>query len=76
MLEEQIAEALALTGHQWKTSKGYISPTAEDIKIVLDNAAKELYDREAWTRLETGGLIIDKDADGSFRVSVYLGSYI
>ena len=76
MLEELIAEALDRAGHQWKTSQGYIQPTAEDVKIVLDNAVKELYDREAWTRLETGGLIIDKDADGSFRVSVYLGSYI
>lgn len=76
MLEEFIAEALNRAGHQWKTDQGYIQPTADDVRKVLDNAVPHLYDEDKFTRLETGGLIIEKNELGSFDVYVHVGNYI
>lgn len=75
MIAQMISEWFNTIGHEWKTTGGYIEPSEEDVTKVLDNAAGRLYDSPVGTRLETGGLIIEKREYG-FDVYCYLGNYI
>lgn len=61
-------------GHRWSTGNGLIAPDEEDVKIVLDEAAKVLYDSPVGTRFESAGLIVEKRPDG-FDTWVYVGNY-
>ena len=74
MLEEMIAEALQDTGRLWTLNTGKIVPMADDVRKVLDEAAKVLYDRDVGARFEAGGLIIEK-RERHFEVFVHFGQY-
>lgn len=74
MIEEVIAQTLEATGHMWRVEGEFIEPSIEDVHEVLDKAAKELYEREIGTRLEIGGIIVDKQ-ENSHSVYVYAGEY-
>lgn len=74
MLEDMIAEALERAGIQWKSGDKMIQPTAADVRQVLDAAASRLYSEDVGTRLETGGIVVDKTATG-FDVFVYSGFF-
>jgi hypothetical protein len=51
-----------------------LTPEEDDVQIVLDKAAELLYDEDLHSRLETGGLIIEKTESGH-DVYVYVGNY-
>lgn len=74
MLEDMIAEALDNAGRKWRVDGELIQPTAADVRQMLDWAASELYTHDVGTRLETGGLIIEKTTQG-FDVFVIAGFY-
>lgn len=75
MIEDLIAEILEKRKHTWYLDDEHKVPTAEDVMVALDKVAAILYPEEAGTRLEVGGLIIDKTANGH-DVYVYVGSYL
>jgi hypothetical protein len=74
LIEQLVSEIFARIGHTWKTARGHSVPTENEVEKVLDLAAGKLYDRDIGTRLEIGGLIIDKQASGH-DVFVYVGNY-
>lgn len=74
MIEQLISEVLDRINHLWKIGGELKQPSTEDVARVLDKAAGELYDRPIGTRLEIGGIIIDKQANGH-TVYVYCGDY-
>lgn len=77
MIETLIAEVLRRTARPWKFKGGeYAYPTEEDVTKLLDEAVSMVYDEApGTTRIETGGLILDKQEDGSLDVYVHVGNY-
>lgn len=76
MIYELIAEIMERTGRLWKIKGGKeITPDAEDVKIVLDEAAKRLYDSHVGDSFETGGIIVTKGNNGLHHVYTYVGDY-
>lgn len=74
MIEDLVARIFERIGHLWAVGGVPHKVTEDDVLKVLDEAAAVLYDSPIDTRLETGGLIIDKQSDG-FDVFVYVGRY-
>lgn len=75
MIEEQIAEIFAENAYTWTLTNGdIIIPTAEDVEIVLDEAVRQLYNREVGDRLNVGRLIVEK-REKDYDVYCYVGSY-
>lgn len=74
MIEEIVSETFRRIGHVWKSTQGFFHPEEDDVRAALDEAARILYDRDVDTRLEVGGLIIDKRPDGH-DVYVFVGNY-
>lgn len=74
MIEELTTYVFDRIGHLWKSGGKLIKPTEEDVREVLDEAARLLYTEPIDSRLETGGLIIEK-TDKGHDVYVFLGSY-
>lgn len=74
MIEMMIVDTFDKIGHRWNTDKGLIRVDDDDVKKVLDHAAKMLYDGDIGDRLSVGGLIIEKAPKGH-DVYVYVGSY-
>lgn len=75
MIEYLVSKLFDELGHEWKIGDSLQVPTEDDVRRVLDKAVETLYDRDVGTRLETGGLIIEKREHG-FEVYCYLGNYI
>lgn len=75
MLEKRISTILDEQDFTWKVKDGYIYPNEEDITAALDEAARVLEPEGPGTRLEVGGLIIEKTYKG-FDVYVFAGSYV
>lgn len=73
-LEEEIADTFQKNEWTWKTTDGSIVPNATDVLVVLDNAARKLYDEEPGSFMEVGRLIIQKQAKG-FDVYILAGHY-
>ena len=74
MIEMMVVDIFDKTGHRWNTGNGLVRVDDDDVKKVLDHAAKVLYDEPVGTRLSVGGLIIEK-RDRGHDVYVYLGKY-
>ena len=74
MIGELVNEVFERIGHEWKIGNSYAVPTEDDVEKVLDMAASKLYDAAEGTRLEVGGLIIEKRPSG-FDVFIYTGNY-
>ena len=74
MIQMLVADLFAKIGHKWNTDKGRVVVTDDDVTIVLDHAAKRLYDGAVGDQLEVGGLIIEKRETGH-DVYVYVGNY-
>lgn len=74
MIAQIVSDVLTRIGHTWKAGGSLITPQPEDVSEVLDEAARVLYDSDTGTRLETGGLIIEKRPSGH-DVFVYVGNY-
>lgn len=74
MIEEIVSGVFRKIGHVWRAGDKYIWPEEDDVRRVLDSAAARLYDSDTDTRLETGGLIIEKRPKG-YSVYVYVGDY-
>jgi hypothetical protein len=74
MINTIIAEVFDKIGHVWMLDTGLLTPEEDDVQIVLDKAAELLYDEDLHSRLETGGLIIEKTESGH-DVYVYVGNY-
>lgn len=74
-LEDQLAEVFERHGWTWNLKDtGPIVPTADDIELALDEAARLLYNETEGTQLEVGRLIIKKLSRGH-DVYVYAGPY-
>jgi hypothetical protein len=74
MLEALINEIFSKTRWTWKIGALNLIPDEDDIQRALDEAARQLYNEEVGTRLEVGGLIIEKRPRGH-DVYVMVGSY-
>lgn len=73
-MQDLIEDIFEKTGRQWKVDDNLIQPTQDDILKLLDEAAKRLYSEQVGTRLEKGGLIVEKKHRGH-DVYVMVGSY-
>lgn len=77
-LEEDIANFFALNGYTWniKGNEGVesIAPDEEDVRKVLDEAARRLYDGKNGDLILIGRLCVIKQQSG-FDVYVLAGSY-
>ena len=74
-LEEELSEWFVRNNWTWHLKQGTdIVPSAEDIELALDEAARMLYNEPVGTQLEVGRLIIKKKHRG-FDVYVYAGPY-
>ena len=70
--ESKIAELL---NKEWSLKdRGLVKPDADDVLAALDEAARVLYDEPVGTRLEVGGLIIEKRPT-THEIYVYIGDY-
>lgn len=74
MIEQIVSEILDKVGHVWFLDSGVIEPGEDDVRKMLDSAAKALYDCKQGDRFESGGLIIEKMTIG-FNVYCYVGNY-
>jgi hypothetical protein len=70
-----IHELFESIGQAWKIGGTKRVPQEADIKTTLDRAASVLYSKDVGTRLEVGGLIIEKREHGH-DVYVFVGNYI
>lgn len=74
-MEKLIRYILQQTGRVWSGDDGDFLPDESDVQTVLDKAAEILYDEPVGTRLEVGGMIIEKQTTG-FDVYTYTGFFI
>lgn len=74
MLESIIYYVFVKTGRMWKVGGKLIRPSEEDIMVLLDEAAVRLAQEPVGTRLDKGGLIVEKKHRGH-DVYVMVGSY-
>jgi hypothetical protein len=74
MIEELIERIYKERQHKWKIDNKMVVPTENDIMLALDEVARLLHTEEPGTRLDIGGLIVDKTYRGH-DVYVYVGSY-
>jgi hypothetical protein len=76
MVEELISEIFRKIGHTWKTTGGLIHPSYKDVRRLLDEAQKTVYDEglNDGDRFEAGRLIIEKRPEG-LDIYVYVGNY-
>lgn len=72
MIEQLVSDIFRRIGHMWTLDTGFIQPTEEDVRQVLDEAAKHLYDGAEGDQLETGGLIIERLNEKNQMKSVYV----
>jgi hypothetical protein len=73
-VESDIAKTFAENGWEWKLKRGTIVPSEEDVELMLDEAARILYDKEVGTQLEVGRLIVVKQTRGH-DVYCFVGQY-
>lgn len=74
MIEQIVSEVFRRIGQVWKVGNAFIYPDEEDVRQVLDEGAKTLYDGAIGDRLELGGLIMEKRPKGH-DVYIYIGNY-
>lgn len=74
MIEAIVSDVFDKTGQTWKVDGQPHQPTEDDVLKVLDAAAAKLYDEPVGSRLETGGMLIEKMPQGH-AVYVYCGEY-
>lgn len=73
---EAIAKFFNERGWRWSfKGKGKIVPSEEDVEILLDEVANQLYDEPVGTQLQVGRLIIIK-TDTGHEVYMFAGTYI
>lgn len=75
MINFLISQLFKQLGHTWTLTNGnVVTPTDNDVERVLDEAARQLYNEEVGSRLNVGGLIIEK-RENDHDVYIYVGSY-
>lgn len=74
MLIDLILYVFTSTGRFWNVGGKATTPTEEDVRKTLDEAARLLYSEEVGTSLTVGGLHIIKHETG-YDTYVYTGNY-
>jgi len=74
MVIDLILEIFTATGRFWKADGKAITPTEDDVRAALDEAARILYAEEVGTSVTVGGLKIEKTETGH-DVYAYVGQY-
>lgn len=75
MITKVISDLFKQVDLKWKIKSGeMISPTENDIEIVLDEIAKELHGLKVGDRLSVRGLIVEKRPIGH-DVYAFVGNY-
>lgn len=74
MLTDLILYVFTTTGRFWSVGGKATTPTEDDVRKALDEAARVLYNEEVGTSLLVGGLNIVKHKAG-YDVYVYVGDY-
>lgn len=79
-VNQTVAELFSIIDHQWTVvpedgDPMAITPLAEDVERVLDEAVRHLYNQSPGAQLEIGGLIVKKRVTG-YDVYAFAGSYI
>jgi len=69
-----ILNAFRLNGRTWTIGGKPVEPTENDVRKVLDEAAKTLYAKKTGTTFTMGGLHIEKAGSG-YDVYVHVGTY-
>lgn len=74
MISEIISDVFKRIGHTWKTDRGLIAPSEDDVTAVLDRASAVMYDKADEDQYEQGGIIVQKNGAG-YDTYVYVGTY-
>lgn len=74
MIANIIADVFMRIGQTWRIGGMNLQPQEDEVEIILDEAAKKLYNEDLGARFEMGGLIVEK-REGGHDVYCYVGSY-